>query len=267
MTVKVDADLQAAWGEFVEEQCDKKYGEIGRMLENAMREYMNNDRYARMDAKIDAIARAVNAEEAPAIFPKHKQSESAEDRDRDGGEARGRTQSGKHKQSETKNNITDRCSTDDAPENPAHEGGNESDSETTAESESNSGAEPGGASSGSPVPRRVREVVEHLFTDPSVPETVGTREVRAAIEEVHGFASESTVKQYIERVTDHDRLRPAGGGSYRVIPELPEELPEDDRMAEALLVKADYYNMRPTERWGVDAEAVQHASASASDDE
>jgi len=49
-SVKVDRDVAAAFREYVRESKGKIRGELGREVENAMREYLDNDRVARVEA-------------------------------------------------------------------------------------------------------------------------------------------------------------------------------------------------------------------------
>lgn len=55
MTAKVDEDVKEQFTEFVIDTKGQKYGEMGRMLERAMQEYMDNDRLARVEAQLDEI--------------------------------------------------------------------------------------------------------------------------------------------------------------------------------------------------------------------
>ena len=50
LSVKVDEDVANRFREFVQDKKGKLRGELGREVENAMREYMDNDRYERVEA-------------------------------------------------------------------------------------------------------------------------------------------------------------------------------------------------------------------------
>lgn len=56
MTVKVDREVKEEFTKFVKEQKGQKYGEMGRMAERALEEYMDNDRLARIDSRLDEMA-------------------------------------------------------------------------------------------------------------------------------------------------------------------------------------------------------------------
>lgn len=62
MTAKVDEDVKERFTEFVIETKGQKYGEMGRMLENAMKEYMDNDRLARVESQLDEIQAQLESE-------------------------------------------------------------------------------------------------------------------------------------------------------------------------------------------------------------
>lgn len=55
-SVKVDDQVQGQFREYVQESKGKLRGELGRELENAMVEYMDNDRGARLESKVDENA-------------------------------------------------------------------------------------------------------------------------------------------------------------------------------------------------------------------
>jgi len=52
-SVKVDADVASAFREYVQDAKGKLRGELGREVENAMREYMDNDRYTRIERDVE----------------------------------------------------------------------------------------------------------------------------------------------------------------------------------------------------------------------
>lgn len=52
---RVDRDTYERFKAFTEEHKGQVRGELGRMLDNAMREYMNNDRAARIERKLDRV--------------------------------------------------------------------------------------------------------------------------------------------------------------------------------------------------------------------
>jgi hypothetical protein len=65
-SVKVDEDIANAFREYVDDKKGKIRGELGREVENAMVEYMDNDRYSRVESnqedtheKLDAIMAAL----------------------------------------------------------------------------------------------------------------------------------------------------------------------------------------------------------------
>lgn len=62
MTAKVDEDVKERFTEFVIETKGQKYGEMGRMLERAMEEYMDNDRLARVESQLDEIQAHLESE-------------------------------------------------------------------------------------------------------------------------------------------------------------------------------------------------------------
>jgi len=62
VTVKVDEDVWAKFKQFVDEKHDGVYGELGRATERALEEYMDHDRYARVEEKLDTILETVNDE-------------------------------------------------------------------------------------------------------------------------------------------------------------------------------------------------------------
>lgn len=62
MTVKVDEDVKDAFESFVIETRGQKYGEMGRMVESALKEYMDNDRLARVEAQLDEIQAHLQSE-------------------------------------------------------------------------------------------------------------------------------------------------------------------------------------------------------------
>lgn len=62
MTAKVDEDVKERFTEFVIEAKGQKYGEMGRMLERAMVEYMDNDRLARVESQLDEIQAHLESE-------------------------------------------------------------------------------------------------------------------------------------------------------------------------------------------------------------
>lgn len=55
-TVKIDPDVASQFREFVDETKGGVYGQLGPELENAMREYMDRDRYSRIEARQKEMA-------------------------------------------------------------------------------------------------------------------------------------------------------------------------------------------------------------------
>jgi len=55
VSVSVDPEVWAAFREFVIEKHGKKRGELGREVENALNEYVDRDRYARIEERLDAL--------------------------------------------------------------------------------------------------------------------------------------------------------------------------------------------------------------------
>lgn len=62
MTVKVDREVRENFEEFVKAEKGRKYGEMGRMAERALAEYMDNDRLARIDSRLDEIQAHLESE-------------------------------------------------------------------------------------------------------------------------------------------------------------------------------------------------------------
>lgn len=56
---RVSQDVQDDFAEFVTEHFDNRKGAFGYCVEQAMREYMDNDRYHRMDDRIGDVAETV----------------------------------------------------------------------------------------------------------------------------------------------------------------------------------------------------------------
>jgi len=54
-TVKVDPDVWAAFREFVQDSHGRIRGELGREVENALSEYIDRDRYARVEERLEAL--------------------------------------------------------------------------------------------------------------------------------------------------------------------------------------------------------------------
>lgn len=54
--VKIDRDVWEAFQSFVVETHGQKYGNLGREAENALSEYIDRDRYARIEERLDEIA-------------------------------------------------------------------------------------------------------------------------------------------------------------------------------------------------------------------
>lgn len=63
VTVRVDRDVWVAFEEFVATSEDKTRGAKPKHLENALREYLDDDRTARLESKIDEIHEAIVADE------------------------------------------------------------------------------------------------------------------------------------------------------------------------------------------------------------
>lgn len=62
MTVKVDEDVKDDWEDFVVDTKGQKYGNMGRLLERAMREYMDRDRLARVESELAEIRSLVESQ-------------------------------------------------------------------------------------------------------------------------------------------------------------------------------------------------------------
>ncbi len=54
-TVKVDEDVANSFREFVQETKGQIRGELGREVENALNEYMDNDRLTRVEGRLDTL--------------------------------------------------------------------------------------------------------------------------------------------------------------------------------------------------------------------
>lgn len=54
-SIRLDPDLYHEFVEWVEETEGKKHGELGRHVENALSEYIDNDRTARIEKKVDQV--------------------------------------------------------------------------------------------------------------------------------------------------------------------------------------------------------------------
>jgi len=60
VSVSVDPKVWAAFREFVIEKHGKKRGELGREVENALSEYMDRGRYARIEERLEALEEGQN---------------------------------------------------------------------------------------------------------------------------------------------------------------------------------------------------------------
>jgi len=60
VSVSVDPEVWAAFREFVIEKHGKKRGELGREVENALSEYMDRGRYARIEERLEALEEGQN---------------------------------------------------------------------------------------------------------------------------------------------------------------------------------------------------------------
>jgi len=56
---RVSQDVQDRFGDFVTEMFDNRKGAYGYCVEQAMKEYMDNDRYARVDDEVKEVRRTV----------------------------------------------------------------------------------------------------------------------------------------------------------------------------------------------------------------
>lgn len=72
LSAKVDDQVQGQFRDYVQEKKGKIRGEFGRELENAMIEYMDNDRAARIEDKLDTLLSELDTSHT------HKPSESLE---------------------------------------------------------------------------------------------------------------------------------------------------------------------------------------------
>lgn len=78
-TVRVDTDVWENFGQFVIETKGQKHGHMGQLVERALVEYMDNDRTARVEEKVDA-----NAEKLDTLLSEldgthtHKKSDAVE---------------------------------------------------------------------------------------------------------------------------------------------------------------------------------------------
>lgn len=64
---RVDPDVLARFREFVKERKGRIHGELGREVEKAMIEYMDNDRAARVESKLDQIEENLPGQVAEAV--------------------------------------------------------------------------------------------------------------------------------------------------------------------------------------------------------
>lgn len=55
LNTRVDVEVRQQFREFTEEKKGKVRGEMGRLVERAMLEYMDRDRYARVEEKLDEV--------------------------------------------------------------------------------------------------------------------------------------------------------------------------------------------------------------------
>lgn len=77
--VKVDRDVWERFQSFVIETHGQKYGNLGREAENALKEYMDRDRFARVEDRLDDIdARLADIADAHA----HTRTETVEKAER-----------------------------------------------------------------------------------------------------------------------------------------------------------------------------------------
>ncbi len=70
---RVDRDVYESFKGFTREHCGQVRGELGRMLENAMEEYMDNDRHARIESRLDEVLARLDDLDATHT---HKHSET-----------------------------------------------------------------------------------------------------------------------------------------------------------------------------------------------
>ena len=63
-TVKIDPEVAEKFRDFVTEIHGTTYGELGREVERALLEYMDKDRYARIEANLKKVMKSLNVEEA-----------------------------------------------------------------------------------------------------------------------------------------------------------------------------------------------------------
>lgn len=77
--VKIDEDVWDSFKSFVIEAHGQKYGNLGREVENALNEYTDNDRYARIEANTEELLTLVRKLDGSHT---HKQSETVEKTER-----------------------------------------------------------------------------------------------------------------------------------------------------------------------------------------
>lgn len=77
-TVRVDPDVWTAFTEWVTEHEGQKRGELGRHVENALNEYTDNDRYSRVEEKLDRVLGHVSQDMTAHTHTGMSASESVE---------------------------------------------------------------------------------------------------------------------------------------------------------------------------------------------
>ena len=63
-TVKVDPEVADEFREFVVDKHGTTYGKLGDEVERALQEYMDRDRFARIEANLWKVMESLNVEEA-----------------------------------------------------------------------------------------------------------------------------------------------------------------------------------------------------------
>lgn len=56
---RIDRDVAEAWERFVKEKTGQKRGEMSRQAQNALEEFMDHDRYSRIEERLDEVHEAV----------------------------------------------------------------------------------------------------------------------------------------------------------------------------------------------------------------